>query len=74
MGHGSSAPSIKSRTLLSVPYHLDLRRRKERLDPDSLFALKGVSRRRGSQGRVLATGNEGHTGLIRATPLSEGPQ
>ena len=32
--------------------------------------FKGLSRRRGSQGRVFATGN---TGLIRATALSEGP-
>jgi hypothetical protein len=31
-------------------------------------------RRRGSQGRVFATGNEGQHRFIRATPLSEGPQ
>jgi hypothetical protein len=37
--------------------------------------LKCDCRRRGTQGRAFATGNEGgYTGLIRATPISEGPQ
>jgi hypothetical protein len=39
-----------------------------------MASLKCDCRRRGSQGRVFATGNEGRTGLIRATPPSEDPQ
>ena len=42
---------------------------------DFIFQLKGSDRRRGSQGRVFATGKRRDTlGFIRATPLSENPQ
>jgi hypothetical protein len=55
------------------PMTSDNRARSEEFPGDVAFL--GDSRRRGSRGRVFMTGNEGgHTGLIRATPLSESPQ
>ena len=38
------------------------------------FGLQGDCRRRGSQGRVFATGNEGIHRVHSATPPSESPQ